>query len=247
MSNIQKTLEALQPYVIGIRYLKGQPLVDVVLTEGWTLPEDSKIIRTKGDESMNYHMIHSETVGLDELLGYVDRTIKVNLDREKKHELLKTKVNQLKEIFKKNTLSKLEKLTFTFSDDDFMTNMSDIDISIDSEPIPEVKQVELAPKNETFIEEMFDDTINHPEETGFLDEDGRPIEMSEEDRELAEEEARAERNLKTLENRKGQKSSNIKKVELPKRKLEMTNMDYGSDCECSDSEACEKCIDRKDF
>jgi hypothetical protein len=29
--NIQKTLDSLQPYVIGIRYLDGIPLVDVVL------------------------------------------------------------------------------------------------------------------------------------------------------------------------------------------------------------------------
>jgi len=29
MSNIQKTLDSLQPYVIGIRYLEGTVLVDV--------------------------------------------------------------------------------------------------------------------------------------------------------------------------------------------------------------------------
>jgi hypothetical protein len=33
MSNIQKTLDSLQPYVIGIRYLEGTPLVDVVFKE----------------------------------------------------------------------------------------------------------------------------------------------------------------------------------------------------------------------
>ena len=66
---------------------------------------------------MNYFMIFSETngIGLDELLGYVERTIKLNQEREKKHELLKAKVNELKEIFKKNSLSKLTRLKFSLS------------------------------------------------------------------------------------------------------------------------------------
>jgi hypothetical protein len=247
MSNIQKTLEALQPYVIGIRYLKGIPLVDVVLTEGWTLPEDSKITRAKGDEAMNYHMIFSEAagIGLDELLAYVDKTIKVNLDREKKHELLKSKVNQLKELFKKTPLTKLERLKFTFGEEDFMTSMSDIDIDIE----PEIK-------NQPSIEEEIEEPIisevpftDNTNTTAYVDSDGNPIEMDEEEKELAAEEARAQRNLKILENRK-QNSSNIaKKIELPpKRKLAIANeINYDSDCSCDENEACEKCIDRKDF
>lgn len=245
MSNIQNTLESLQPYVIGIRYLKGIALVDVVLTEGWTLPEDSKITRTKGDESMNYHMIHSESpgVGLDELLEYVDKTIKLNLDREKKHELLKLKVNQLKEVFKKTPLSKLERLKFTFGEEDFMTTMEDIDEEpeVIKKPIPSpVESIE-------YVEEEVTNKSNSTT-TEFIDEDGQPIKMTEEEKELAEEEARAERNLRVIESMKqNQKSpNNAKKVELPpKRKPALAN--YGSDCECSDNEACDKCIDSKDF
>ena len=46
MSNIQKTLDSLQPYVIGIRYLEGTALVDVVFKDEQVLgsldvePED---------------------------------------------------------------------------------------------------------------------------------------------------------------------------------------------------------------
>ena len=81
MSNIQKTLDSLQPYVIGIRYLEGTPLVDVVFKEGWAVQEDPKIKMMKGNEEMNYYMLFSEVkgIGLDELLGFVDKTIKLNI------------------------------------------------------------------------------------------------------------------------------------------------------------------------
>ena len=79
--NIQKTLDALQPYVIGIRYLEGTPLVDVIFKEGWTVPEDAKIKIVKGNDEMNYYMLFSEItgIGLDELLIFVEKTIKLYL------------------------------------------------------------------------------------------------------------------------------------------------------------------------
>jgi len=65
--NIQKTLDSLQPYVIGIRYLEGTPLVDAVFKEGWNVPDDPKIKKIKGNDDMNYFMLLSEIpgVGLD--------------------------------------------------------------------------------------------------------------------------------------------------------------------------------------
>jgi len=94
MSNIQKTLDSLQPYVIGIRYLEGTPLVDAVFKEGWTVPDDNKVKKVRGNEEMNYYMLFSEVagVGLDDLLDYVKKTIDLNIEREKKHDLLKEKV-----------------------------------------------------------------------------------------------------------------------------------------------------------
>ena len=115
MSNtIQKTLDSLQPYVIGIRYLEGTVLVDAVFKEGWTVPEEPKIKTVKGDDCMIYYMLFSEVkgIGLDELLAYVSKVIKINLEREKKHELLRAKVNELKELFKRYSLEKLIGLKF---------------------------------------------------------------------------------------------------------------------------------------
>ena len=109
MSNIQKTLDSLQPYVIGIRYLEGTPLVDAVFKEGWTVPEDPTIKKLKGNEELNYFMIFSETigVGLDELLDYVTKTIKINEEREKNQRV--RKMMTTKQINKMRNMKQIKK------------------------------------------------------------------------------------------------------------------------------------------
>ena len=253
MSNIQKTLDSLQPYVIGIRYLEGTPLVDAVFKDGWNVPEDSNIKKVKGDDGLNYYMIFSEVkgIGLDELLNYVDKTIKLNLEREKKHDLLRTKVNELKEIFKKHSLVKLQRLNFTFSDEELVPNLNDFDIDIDIDD-----EEPIVPKLESIVEEEYyeepTELITPTEHVAFIDENGKPIEMTEEELELLAEEARAERNMKAMNAKK--QNSNVtnqsKKIELPpKRKVEMVmdNNEYETDCDCGDGDACEKCIDSKGY
>lgn len=256
MANIQKTLDSLQPYFIGIRYIEGTPLVDAVFKEGWTVPEEPNIKRIKGNEEMNYFMIFSETdgVGLDELLGFLERTIKLNQEREKKHELLKTKVNELKEIFKKNSLSKLSKLSFSFPEEDLIPNLNDFDVeSLTSEneffnetieKKEEQPVEEITPKNEEISQEQA--TI-----FSYLDENGNPIDLTEEEREMLEEEARAERNRSLMNTKKNNPISNAaRKVELPPKKkmaMVLNETEYETDCDCGPDEACSKCIDKKDL
>ena len=250
MSNIQKTLDSLQPYVIGIRYVEGTQVVDAVFKEGWSVPADNNVKMAKGDESMNYYMLFSElpNIGLDDLLAYVDKVIKLNLEREKKHELLRVKVNELKEVFKKNTLAKLTRLKFTFAEEELVGNLNDFDIDIDDE----------MPAEEVFEEEIIEENI--PNQQGdltnpaqYLDENGNPIELTEDEREILEEEARAERNRKAIRNgRKPTVTTKVQnKVELPpKRKPELVlseSYESETDCDCGPDEACDKCIDSKGF
>jgi hypothetical protein len=150
MANLQKTLDALQPYVIGIRYLEGYPVVDAVFKDGWTLPDSDSIKKVKGNEEMNYFMLFSEKngVGLDELLEFVDLVIKVNVEREKKHELLKEKVNELKELFKKTSLVKLKRLKFSFNEEDLVPELEDFDLTETTKPTfisPGVTEPEYVP------------------------------------------------------------------------------------------------------
>jgi len=225
MSSIQKTLDSLQPYVIGIRYLEGTPLVDTVFKEGWTVPEDPKINRVKGDEGMNYYMIYSENknVGIDDLLAFVDKTIKLNLEREKKHELLRVKVDELKRIFKENSLAKLSRLKFTFTEEDMVPSLTDFNLDIDDEPMQSetpketIQSIEQEPVIYTadMIDAMGEEENSVlPSVPQYVDEHGNPIEYTEEELEMIEEEARAERNRKLFKNKRNGMAN---KVELPPR------------------------------
>jgi len=252
MSKIQETLDNLQPYVIGIRYLEGAVVVDAVFKEGWTVPDDANIKKVKGNDELNYYMIFSEVknVGLDDLLNYVDKTIKVNLEREKKHDLLREKVNELKEIFKKNSLTKLQRLKFTFNEEELLPNLNDFDID-DEFILPELPKKEL-PTYEDENEYHEEETQITNEPIGYVDENGNQIEMTEEELEILAEEARAEKNRKAIEAKKQKSGVNnvAKKIELPpKRKVEMaiSESDYETDCDCGPNDACEKCIDSKDY
>lgn len=198
MANIQKTLESLQPYVIGIRYLDGKPLIDVVFKNDWVVTNDPKIKKLKGDDEVNYFMFYSETneIGIDELLENVRKIINLNIEHEKKQELLKVKFNELKKLFKENSLEKLKELKFVFNshDDDFLPMIDNTSINEETpEPIT----------NDTYYEENInEESTNVINEIPYLDEHGNPLQLSEEELEMIEEEKRAEINRKMLKNKK---------------------------------------------
>jgi hypothetical protein len=244
MSNLQKALDALQPYVIGIRYLDGMPVVDAVFKEDWTLPQSNTINKVKGNNDVNYYMLFSETdgIGLDELLTYVDVTIKTNIEKEKKHELLKQKVNELKELFKQTSLLKLQNLKFIFAEEDLMPSIQELEIK----ELPE----ETASTNLNINEEENTEVLRVDEiekqrtpESSISEES-----LTDEEREILEEERRAENYRKFQEMQKSnQQLENIKKkVELPpKKNFETKNKIIEEQCECGPDEACDKCIDKK--
>jgi hypothetical protein len=239
MSNLQKILDSLQPYVIGIRYLEGRTVVDVVFKEGWTVPESEIIKKLKGNDELNYYMIFSERdgIGLDELLNYVDTTIKANIEREKKHELLKERVNELKEIFKKTPLLKLKNLKFTFNDEELIPDLDDLNLEEPEKPEEKINQpvsMEKPLEPQTYFEEE------------------KYVEgETDEEREMREEEARAETFRRRQEYNKlnGQMKKISQNIELPPKKLaQETDVDVMDEpCECGPHEACNKCIERKDF
>ncbi len=241
MANLQQTLNSLQPYVIGIRYINnGVAVVDAVFKDGWTLPESEIIKRAKGNDEVNYYMIFSEKdgVGIDELLDYVRTTIAVNIEREKKHELLKEMVNELKLVFKKNTLTNLRRLRFTFGEEEVMPELNEFDLDE-----PPIEKLEVA--NEIGLGEIKESPVVVP-----VIEPEPEVPLTEEDIEVLEEEKRA---AIFFELQKQQKLNGISKkisstVELPpKRKQEEYSETIVADCECGPEEACEKCIETKGY
>ena len=248
MSKIQETLDGLQPYVIGIRYVEGVPVVDVVFKEGWTVPDDSNIKKVKGKEQINYYMLFSEVkgIGLDELLKFVEKTINLNIEREHKYELLTVKINELKEIFKHNSLDKLKTLNFSFEVDNLIPSIDMFELT------NEVTGLDTPIEALETPTEVISENVAETPLDSFIDKDGRVIEMTEEEIEIAAEEARAEKNRRYLESKKLKKETKklSTKVELPittKIEIPVTHNEYESDseCGCGENDACNKCIDTK--
>jgi len=198
MANIQKTLDSLQPHVIGIRYLNGNPLIDVVLKENWVVTTEPHIKKIKGNDEVNYYMFFSEIpeIGVDELLDSVKKTIDLNVERENKQELLKVKFNELKKLFRENNLDRLRQLKFVFNtfDEDYL--------NVTEEPfnIPDNTTNDIINSNDDTSNEIEEEIIVH--EAPYLDENGNPLQLSEEELEMIEEEKRAEVNRRMLKNKK---------------------------------------------
>lgn len=165
--NIQQRINSLQPYVVQIRFVNGTSVVDTVFKQGWRVPQSSVIQSVKGDdEATNYHMFFTEKeeLGIDDILDYIEQVIEINVEREKKYELLKVKTEELKELFKKNPLNKLQNMKFvlggeslvpeTMPEDFDEISMEDIDDEIPQREIEEpVNNVRQAPQTKPRVEE----------------------------------------------------------------------------------------------
>ncbi len=239
MSTIQEKINTLQPYLSGIRYLDGLQLVDATFKDGWVIP-DSKIIKKEIIET-NYFMFYSEdkTVTIDDLLDYIGSIIELNIEREKKYELLKTKVKELQELFKEHSLSKLETLKFSFNQtntDNDLPDFSLFDTKVDSN------------KNETSTEEQNIHTI----EEEYYDEDEDEYEKEARLHEEAAIRAQQEKLINKVGGNTKIKNKSINNIELPPRNgsVEVEVYDLPEemkegDCDCGPEEACPKCLDNK--
>lgn len=145
MSKIQNRLSALQPYVIGVRFQNDVSIVDAVFKKGWTVPKSEVILSDKGDsEDLNYHMFFSQTegIGLDEILDHIEKIIGLNIEREKKHTLLKTKAIELQKLFKENPLSKLQTMRFVLDGEKLIEEMKPDELDVVDFVLDETVEVE---------------------------------------------------------------------------------------------------------
>jgi hypothetical protein len=226
MSKIQERLNELRPYVVGIRYLQGIQLVDAIFNKGWTVPE-SKVIqveRVDGDE--NYYMFFSgnNDIDVDDLLDYVQEIIKLNIEREKKYELLKLKAAELQKIFQENTLSKLQKLRFTFDEPSVISPLIDID--------------KIDDKFETINKIDNEVDINETEE--FIETETNEVKL---ESKVNEQPTRVNRNDKV------QKINKVNDIELPPKpgeKIELVEFEEPKIvCKCGPDDICPICEEGK--
>jgi hypothetical protein len=207
MANIQKTLDSLQPHVIGIRYLEGVPVVDVVLKENWVVNNEPNIKKVKGNNELNYYMFYSEIpeIGIDELLDSVKSTINLNIEHENKQQLLKVKVNELKKLFTESKLEKLKQLRFVFNDSNDVDDYLPINEGgpIDNDVMVNNLTDELNDNTGVVLDKTTIDDVNTTfNEVTYLDENGNPIKLTDEELEMIEEEKRAEINRQLTKNKK---------------------------------------------
>lgn len=136
MSNIQNKLDSLQPFITGIRYVQGIQVVDAAFKPGWNIPDSDVVKKEMVDVENNSFVFYTDKEGVtfDDLLDYVEGIISINIEREKKHELLKLKVKELQEIFKNTPLSKLNTLKFKFNESELIPSLEEMDIDLNEEP-----------------------------------------------------------------------------------------------------------------
>ena len=116
MSDINKILKELSPYVLGIRFTNGISVIDTLFKDGWMLPESKNVGYEPVPSKDSAYMLYpkEEGVSVDEMLKYVGYVIKVNVEREEKIDLLHKKIEELKVIFTKSSLEKCKSLSFEF-------------------------------------------------------------------------------------------------------------------------------------
>jgi hypothetical protein len=146
MTNFNHRLEELQPYVMSIRFNKGLTVIDGSFKEGWSVPKTNTIDYKQLEDKPNYYMLYGKTedTGVDEILDYVEKVILLNVEREMKYQLLRTKKKELEEIFKVSSLDKCKTLRFQFTvpaserDPEDEMEMDEIPINIDEEEEEEI-------------------------------------------------------------------------------------------------------------
>ena len=112
--SLQERLKNLRPYVVGIRFVKEMPVVDVNLKDNWVTLKSDKVSINKSEKVNNYYMFYSQDTAteIDEILNFVERVIDYNKESEAKDTLLKTYISTLKELFENSSYEQLKKLEF---------------------------------------------------------------------------------------------------------------------------------------
>lgn len=141
MINFKDRVKKLQPYVMSIRFNKGLTVIDTLFKDGWDVPKTNEIGYETIPDKPNYYMLYGLTddIGIDEILDYVEKVILLNVEREMKYQLLRTKKKELEELFKKLPLSQCKTLQFKLSsppmERDSEDEEEDYDIPLNEMPI----------------------------------------------------------------------------------------------------------------
>ena len=122
---IKDRLELLSPYLQEIKFSQNIVLVGGLFYPKWIV-KDSPSPEIKShktgpndDGKIVYHFYGEKNkINVDTLLDFLEEVINENLDRERKEDLFKKKVEELKNVFKSSTLTDLENLLIKVDEED---------------------------------------------------------------------------------------------------------------------------------
>lgn len=116
MKSLQERMTAMTPYFRGIEMYNDALMVKMVYPNKWkAFPSEDgriKITPSDADPTLTYYYASSKDTTYDEMFDLIEQTIKVNQDIILKLELLKSKVNELKELFQTTEYDDLTHLKF---------------------------------------------------------------------------------------------------------------------------------------
>jgi len=123
--NITTRIEPLLPYLSEIKFSDNLLLIGGLFYPKWIVNQKKnspvKTHKTGNDEQgkVIYHFYTEKNkLDIDGLLDYFEEVVNENLDRERKEDLFKKKMEELKVVFKTNTLTDLENLEIDIKEDE---------------------------------------------------------------------------------------------------------------------------------
>lgn len=118
-TSLQDRIRNLQPYFLGFEIKETLYIMRIALPSRWSAynSEDNLIKVTKSDTNNEwFYYADINEVDLNDIFDLVEDTILTNESVTKKIELMRQRMEELKELFQSETLERLETLQFVFDD-----------------------------------------------------------------------------------------------------------------------------------
>ena len=114
---LQERMNDMQPYFRGMEMYNDAIMVKVMYPPKWraygSVDERIKVTPADDNPSLLYYYADSKLSSYDEIFDLIEETIKANNEMRLKIELLKTKVEELKELFSSTSYEDLQYLKFS--------------------------------------------------------------------------------------------------------------------------------------
>ena len=136
-------VDKVSKYLKSVRILKNYVSFDMLLPESWSIlksPQVVEVIKTDDNRVISF-VCENKTEYIDTLEKYLDGVVKVNVEKEEKERLFKTKVMELKNIFENEKLENLKGLKFDVEE---LTTLLEIQEKDDTEKSTEPEEPKLS-------------------------------------------------------------------------------------------------------